>query len=501
MLRVTYGMMQDDEDFNGSPFIKLVLMGKEKNMRWGSQVRLKTLVCGWMMVLAVILSFAKADEKQWMILHENIPQDKKRIPVKLEFASSTIPFFQSQSVYKSERLQEDKDGYQQQLDLGTGIDGKQYVVFLKDASDLNVIHENPERLSMVKAIRVAGNQEMEIIREGLMFLNREVVIPFDLAPKKIGISSKEPIKGSFRICIYHGACPQYEGRCQATLNGSLSGSTSVETAMICASIVCGDSLELKNRNLSLTVKPFSDRMASVTSAGKISDILMLGSAKFVVEKIAFNSSELVLALLDGQLVQERLQEDAYPVVGNSFPAFTRVDLFRHELVALDNLLNQAGEGGYVVLVFGDFKATPLPYYGGQPPMRNLSLDERVISNIVKKDCDKSVVIGFICQQFPLGYLYEKWLGQDPELHVLSDFSNPMDMQFVGVRAEPGMFRSDERGETLRRNLKLENQKIITALIDGNGGLIYLNPDAGSELSKSLVEINRLMKEGVTAEKR
>lgn len=461
---------------------------------------MNTFAFGLMIALSLVLSPAQA-EKQWVLFHENIPQDRERIHVKLEFTPSAFPFFHSsQSMSKSEKLQDDSDGYQYRIDFGPAIDGKRYVVMVKDAMDMNIINENPERLTMAKVLCGQNIKEMETVRQGLMFMNREVVIPFELVPETIGISFKEPITGSLRICIYVSNYPLYEGRCQTVLNGSLSGSTSIEAAFLQASISCGDTLELKSRNLTVTVKPFADKMASVTSTGKLSDTLMLGSAKLVVEKIASDSSELVLARLDGELVQERQQDAAFPVIGKPFPAFTRVELFRHELVTLENLREQAGEEGYVVLVFGDFKTTLPPYYGGQPAMRNLSLDERMISDMVKKDCDKSVVIGFICQQFSLGYLYEKWLGQEPDFHILSDFSNPLDTQFIGTRMEPGAYRPDERGETLRRNLRLENQKVVTALIDGNGGLVYLNPDAGGELSKSLVEINTLMREGRTTDK-
>ncbi len=132
-------------------------------------------------------------------------------------------------------------------------------------------------------------------------------------------------------------------------------------------------------------------------------------------------------------------------------------------------------------------------------MRNLLLDEMMISDILKKDCEKPIVISFVCQQLSISDLYEKWLGRDPEFRVLSDFSNPLDVQFGMVGMEPHMHRQQKRGETLRGKLKFENQKVITALIDGNGDLVYLNTDAGNELAGSLVQINTLMKEGKKAE--
>jgi hypothetical protein len=401
---------------------KLVHIGKEKIMKLAKQAIMNTFVI--VISLTVILPPVEAAEKQWVVFHDNLPQDIQRIPIKLEFTHSSTPFYDSsQHMIKSEKLEKDKDGYQQQLDLGKGVDGNQYIVMLRDASDMNVISQNPERLCMAKVLRMKENNEPETVKEGLLSMNSELVIPLEAPPVKLGVPFREPIKGVLRIGVYINNYPVYDGRCQTTLNGTLSGSASTEKAFLHASLSCGDSLELKNRILNLTVKPFSDRMDSAACIGKVSEPLTLRAAKFVVEKIASDSSELVLALLDGNLVQEKRQDELLPAVGKPFPAFARVDLVKRELVALDNLRKEAGDEGYIVLIFGDFKMTMPPYYGGQPPMRNLSLDETMISDVLKKDCEKSVVISFVCQQLSLSYLYEKWLGRDPEFHVLSDFSN------------------------------------------------------------------------------
>ena len=461
---------------------------------------LNTLVWIPMISLAVGLLPVRADEKEWVVFHDNLPEGVQRMTIKLEFTPSNTPFYESsQNMIKSEKLEEDQDGYQQQLDIGKVVDGNQYVVMLRDASDLNFISQNPERFCMAKVLRIKEDNETETVKEGLLSMNGEVVIPLEVDPEKLGISFNEAVKGGLRIGVSSNSYPVYEGRCQTTLNGALSGSLSMEQAFLDASIVCGDSLGWKNRNIHLTLKPFSDRVVSIACVGRLSDTLMMGSAKLVVEKIASDGSELVLAHLDGDLVQEREQDESFPTVGKSFPAFVRVDLIQRHLMSLEDLRNEAGEEGYIVLIFGDLKTTMPPYYGGQPPMRNLPLDETMISDVLKKDCETSIVIGYVCQQIPLAFLYEKWLGREPEFHVLSDYSNPLDLQFVGSRMEPGMFRPYDRGETLRGNLKLENQKVVTALIDGKGGLVYLNLDAGSELAKSLMQMNKFIREGKKAE--
>jgi hypothetical protein len=464
---------------------------------------MKIRVWATILSLGVLLPPVMGAEKEWIVFQDNLSKDLQRINFKLEFSPSSAPFYDAyQHSIKSEKLAEEQDGYPYQMDLGTLIDGNPYKVLIKDTADMNIISEHSERLFTIRVIRLRENQEPETVKEGILPMGNDLVIPLEVSPEKLGIPFKGPVKGSMRIAVSGNSFPGYEGRCQTTLTGILSGTTSTDQAFLRASMTCGESLELKNRHLNLVVEPLGDKRNSIACVGKVSEPLTLRSAKFFVEKIASDSSELVLVLVDGTLVQEIKPDEPILTVGKPFPGFARVDLVRRELVSLDGLRKEAGDDGYVVLIFGDLKMAPQPFYGGQPPMRNLPFDETMISDILKKDCEKSLVIGFVCQQLPLVFLYEKWLGRDPEFHVLSDFSNPLDMQFIGIRTEPGMYRPPydrERGETLRGNLKLENQKVVTALIDANGGLVYLNPDAGTELAKSLAQINTLIKEGKTAD--
>jgi hypothetical protein len=260
---------------------------------------------------------------------------------------------------------------------------------------------------------------------------------------------------------------------------------------------------MKDRFLTLSVKPFNDQMAPVAVNGKISDILVFGSAKLVVEKIASDSSEMVLALLNGDLIQEK-KVGTTMETGKPFPEFARVELVSRRLLTLSDLKKQAGDDGYVVLIFGDLKkttpATP-GYFDPRLQIKSLTLDEATIVNTLKKECEKPIVIGFVCQQLSPSDLYEKWLDRDLDFYVLSDFSNPLDMQFVGTGMEPYGFRRPDRpdrGETLRGQLGLSNETVITTLINGHGELVFINTDAGKELSGSLVQINKIMKENKKA---
>lgn len=474
-------------------------------MKSQKQVLVATLLYSAMIVLTVLLSPVRADEKQWVVLQDNIPQEIERFNIVLKFTQSDSSFYDvSQHQIKSQAIKNvsKKEDYSQQLDFGTAVDGYQYVALIKNASEMNVIGQNSDRLCMVKVLRIKDNKKPEIAKEGILSLNSDIEIPIEVSPDQVIVPYKEMIKGQLEINMSNHDNPVYEGRSRTTLNGNLSGSTSAKKAFLNASVTCRSSLELKDRYLSLSLKPFDEQTVSVSCNGKISDTLMLGSAKLVVEKIASDSSELVLALLDGNLDPVKKQDYALAAVGKPFPSFARVELVKRQLLTLDDLRKDAGADGYVVLIFGDFKRDPSPFFGGRPPMRNLSLDERMISDMLKKDCEKPIIIAFVCQQLSISDLYEKWLGHDPEFRVLSDFSNPLNV-FGAAGMDPRMFNLSQRGErveTLRGNLKFENEKTITVLVDGNGDTVYLNTDAGNELADSLVKINTLMREGKKAEK-
>ncbi|MCK4628107.1 MAG: hypothetical protein KAT56_03830 [Sedimentisphaerales bacterium] len=469
-------------------------------MKLQKQILINAILFPFIILLTMLSSQVKADEKQWVVFRDNIPQEVERINIVLEYAQSGSLFYNaSQNNIKTEKIEggRKKDEYKQQFNLGTTVDGNQYVVMVRDATDMSISSTGSDTLCMAKVLRARKNKKYEVVKEGLLSLHRELMIPLEVSPEQISVPFKKPVAGVLRLNIHRNNGPVYEGRCRTTLDGTLSGSTSVKKAFLNASITCKSSLKPKERLLNLSLKPFDDQMVSASCSGKISGELMLGSAKLVVEKMTSNSSELVLALLGGNLEPVKKQDHALVIAGKPFPTFARVELVKRQLLTLDDLKKKANADGYVVLIFGDFKRAMPGHHGGRLPMQNLSLGETMISDILKKDSKKPIVICFVCQQLSLSDLYEKWIGCEPEFYVLSDFSNPLNIQFVGIGMDQHRYHRPDRGETLRGKLRLKNEKVITVLIDGDGNVVYLNMDAGNALADSLVQINNLMKKGKT----
>jgi hypothetical protein len=472
------------------------------------QPQRKHVVMCFVIILSVLScllpNFTLAGEKQWVVFQNDLSPEIKRINIPLNFTSSESLFYESTNrQVKSEAIPGSgkKDDYKQQFDFGVAVDGYQYLMQVRDTQDYKVISSNPEQLCGVKILRMDQKGKATLVKEGNVILQRSIEIPLEVPAQRLGIPSGEPLAGSAIIEIYRNDPSAYQGRFDVRLRGSLSGSSAMENASIDVSIMCRNSTDIKDRQLSLSVKPFDDRLASLATVGKLSDILMLGSAKLAVEKIASDGSEMVLALLNGQIIQEKNPETMLET-GKLFPEFTRIELVNRRLLTLSDLKKQAGAEGYIVLIFGDLKK---PLSGGpgffDPRLqgKTLGLDDGMVVKTIKNECEKPVVICFVCRQLSLSDLYEKWLGRELEFCVLSEYSNPMEMRFLVPGMEHyGMNQRPDTGETLRGQLGLPADTVITALINGRGELVYINTNAVKELSGALVQINKMMKENKIA---
>ena len=459
-----------------------------------------------MFLFAVSQGEVRGEEKQWVVLHDNISQECERFDIPLKFSSSSSTFYSgSTKKFKSKKIKEGcgKGKYTERLDFGTAVDGNEYSALVRDASDLNFISEIAGRLCEVKILRTSGKEEPVTVKEGYLFLQKDVNMKIKVCPEQIGIPSKEPVAVNFRMTINRSNPPVYDGSLRVSVTGRLSGSTATDDLLLGVSMTCQDSPGLTDRYVSLSVKPYDDQMSTATASGKISEVFMAGSAKLVVEKIASDGSGIVLALLRGDLLQKKanVEKPKSPLeVGKPFPNFARIELIDRRLLTLGDLKKEAGCKGYVALVFGDLKQSLPPQFSGMPQVKNLTLDEAMICEILNKDVEKAVVIGFACQEFSLSDLYEKWLDGDRGFYVFSDFSNPLNVHFSVAGMHRMHYGPPAKGETLRGQLVLPEDKVITALINGAGDLVYLNADAGKELAGSLVQMNKLVREEKTSEK-
>ena len=212
----------------------------------------------------------------------------------MKFAKSSSVFYEtSKSNIKSEQIEDAEENYKYQFDFGTFVDGYQYIIMIKDmdVSLLNPSSSSSYQPHMAKIIRMKDDKA-EIVKEGVFYFGKDLKIPLKVSPDKISVPSEEPVPGTLEI--YVSSSTSSGARCNTQLNGTVSGSVSAKKAFINASLTCKNTTSLNERSISLSLKPFDDKMAPASCQGKISDTMKLGKAKVVVEKIADDSSELVV---------------------------------------------------------------------------------------------------------------------------------------------------------------------------------------------------------------
>lgn len=444
--------------------------------------------------------WAQGQKKQWVVFHDQIPESSTRYSVTLKYVPSEATFCSaSRSNIESVVLPEGEqiDDYKERIDFGTAVDGYQYSVLLRGAGELHLLNRNGRQIRKVRILRSKQDVEPEIVQEGYLFINNPFKIPFELPGQQLPLPTTESIPGTFSINIYGHNQYSHRGSFSSVLKGSLAGSALIEGANLEVSVSYKQSLRPNDRYVKLTVQPFDEKLPSDSTSGKITDILKLRSAKLVVEKIASDSSKIVLATVHGNLKRApKLNEKSYLSTSKPVPAFARVDLIGRQLLTLDDLCKKAGSKGYVVLIFGDLKRTYSGYRNPNQQTNELTLDETIVMETLQRDLKTPPTVVFVCRRLSFSDLYEKWLGKDPGFYIFTDYSNPMNIQFwLPSYNRPSYPRPSAKAETLREQLMLPENKVSVLLVNGKGSLVYIDFDAGKQLAEVLTEINTLMRDG------
>jgi hypothetical protein len=469
----------------------------------------KTCLIGWGIIFLTVLLTAlqvevcaDSQEKQWVVFQERIPENSMRYSVALKYSPSEATLYSaSQSNIKSAALPEGErtDDYRERINLGAAIDGFQYSVLLRGADELALLNSDGRQIRKVRVLRSKQDVEPEVMKEGYLFLGSQFEISFKLPGQQLDLATNESVPGTFSINIYGGDPYSYQGSFSTVLRGSLTGSAFIEGANLGVSVSYKESPRPNDRYVSLTVQPLDEKVPYDSTSGKITDVLKLRAAKLVVEKIASDSSEIVLAVIHGDLRQTP-KEEPYLSVSKTVPTFARVDLIRRKLLTLDELCKKAGPKRHIVLIFGELKRKPAApdYYSRGQITNELTLDEAMVLEILQKDLKYPPVVVFVCRRFLISDLYETWLGQEPEFYVVADYSNPMDVQLLWFPSRdyppyPTPYsRSSVKAETLREQFVLPENKVSVLLANDKGNLVYIDVDAGQHLAKTLTEINKLI---------
>lgn len=453
-----------------------------------------------MILLTTLQADVWADNqgKQWVVFWDQIPEKSTRYSITLRYVPSRSSFYQaSQRNIKSVLLSEAEqiENYTQRIEFDTAVDGCQYSILVRPANELVLLNRDGMQILMARVLRSKQGIKTKMLQEGYLFLGRRLEIPFELPGQQAGSPTTDLVPGTFSIDIYGHNQYSYEGSFSTALQGSVAGSTFIDGINLEVSLSHKESLQPSDWRVNLTVKAVDEEDPLDSAGGKITDVLKLRSAKLVVEKISSDGSEIVLATLDGDVskakgewLKSRLS------IGKTIPPFARVDLTRRKLLTLGELRREAWLKQHIVLIFGDLKRQPSEYEHRGRAAGELMMDEAVILDTLQKGLKQSPVVVFICRRFYLPDLYGKWLGQDREFYVISDYSNPMDVQFwfPSRHYSPPYDGPRDGAETLRSQFALPENKVSVLVTNDRGNLEYIKVDAGQQLAESLAEINKLI---------
>jgi len=447
--------------------------------------------------------YAQSREKEWISIHEQTPDGSARYTIKLKFEHSDSTFFygSSRSNIESESIGEHEiHGFKNKLDFGKQIDGFQYLVLINAAPELQLLNRDGRYICKVLILRSMNDEDPQIFKEGYFLLSNNIEFSSEISGEHLNLDIEGPLSCTFSVNIYGNNPYSYRGSLSPRIKGKLAGSIFTSSTNLEVSITYRDSLETKDAQVKLALKPFDKELPYDSASGSITDILRLHSTKLVVEKIAADGSEIVLAAIHGDLDQSR--EDLSNLsINKPIPAFSRVELIGRQLLTSEELCKKAGRKGHVVIIFGDLKRQPTDYYRPDQEIRRLTLDETMILDILQGDSENKTVVVFVCREILFSDLYEKWLNEDPGFYVISDYSNPMDMQlWLPSHGPSRRHRPDSTKETLRERLSLPADMVSILLIDDQGNLTYIDIDAGRQLEESLTRIKKMIMDNKPAKK-
>jgi hypothetical protein len=102
--------------------------------------------------------------------------------------------------------------------------------------------------------------------------------------------------------------------------------------------------------VTLRFEPLQPGLPEHNAAGKLTDILTLGAACFIVTALEPDFASTTIAIVAGSLEESMKQQLE---AGAQMPPFAQVDLVTRESVTREEVLDRAQDNAGVVFVFGD----------------------------------------------------------------------------------------------------------------------------------------------------
>lgn len=401
--------------------------------------------------------------------------------------------FQATAIAPSDEVQAavGAEKYTAMLEMGSQADGNSYYALLRPEPTPKFLSNNNGRNDSWQAVLLKKDAAGKFtkLNEGLVSYG-DVAIPL-VVPDPTGkpFDAKLILNVNGRTNDMPTATISIRGGREA------SGSIMLTNAKLTVTVDMGVALKYsRDMAVNYRLEPFDKTVPVLSGAGRIGDLVTLGSATVTVGGIAQDFSSVSLLQVSNTLDQaaKGLQ------LGSRMPSFSQVELFERKTVSWRDVLDEARRTGYVVMVFGDLADSNQQQwgYGGRPS--ELPLDRRSIVETVSAALANAPKVIFVTRQIALKELYEEQRNQRPGYWVLSDFANPLSTSFSMPNRGGGYMPYNPpsgEGNTLRALLSLPGDMVSVLVFDADGKLVYLRTVAGPNALPALTGANEAMRGG------
>lgn len=462
---------------------------------------MRRLFCVTLLTLSVI-----AQAADYVTIQKDVAPGAERITVSLNANPSQSGGGSSPQELKSELIPEGKfsqfreRGYSQYMSLGAQADGASYYALIRVPTDLKWISRQSQPPIDVLLFRgdFAKEEATDKVAEGMIVQGNQTEIPLRRQISPVGANKVSEVQGTLYFNVYGSSGSQLTGNAYSRWNLELQGSSLLKNSKVTVSLnPLQNPVVSPNQPISVRFDPLEASLPTRQAAGKLGDVLDAGPGKLVVEKVAADYSEIVLAVVHGSL--QTIEKSEVQLVSN-LPSLAQVDLLNRRLVTGDDLLSAAkANDSQLVLIFGDFKPEATPYYHGDPTQQGwISLSAQGVLDLLTRETGRPPVVAFAVRQVALQSLYDEWLGRPAPFLLLSDFADPLQVTFRAPARSDGYYPPPMpmmgRGPagSLRRLLGLPEGKVSVVAFDVTGKLRYAKPDVGDNLRGILVETGKVL---------
>lgn len=448
-----------------------------------------------------------------------LPAGMARIMVPLTASSSDQTHYgpaqqrQISSGPVPERLQSAGGGaYRFHVDLGSDPAGRAYHLLVEPREDLKVLSQHggsapiPLSALVLRESGPAAPRELETVTSGILMPGQHTEIPFRVPLSvPVGSNALREFGGALGFSLNPHSDGRYAGNSSFRTRLSVSGAAFLERAKI--EVKMNTVAEIppgREQQVSVSLEPLDPHVPARQASGKLSDTLTLGGMRLAVEEVAADLSAIRFAVVHGDVEQTIVrQEEAV----SALPALAQVELFDRRMLSSSDLLSSAAESGWLVLVFGEFRQEETGGERGMvivrpgQPTSVLSMAPQAVLQILVQGTGtgRPPATAFVVRGIDLSLLYSDYLNGRPDFLVLSDYADPMRVQFRsptpygGGYYPPGPHSASR--STLRQILGLPDDRVSVVLFDAAGKAHYVKPDAGENLQGALLEAVEAMKKG------